>query len=77
MIIRRILDRVRLFLGGEIMNRILDAAEACFEVDPSPKNETWIENLVSHLEHTKEKKAHKITLEAHQKRNKTTQNETK
>ena len=52
-----------------IDQRILDAAEACFEVDPSPENWTWIENLVSHLVSHQIKKSTKkhtgVTLKTH------------
>ena len=29
--------------------RMMDAAEACFEADPSPKNDSWMEVFVSHF----------------------------
>ena len=59
-------------------NRLLDAAEACFEVDPSPKNEEWIaRNFVPHLYHTKAKKVPCTTQVPHQKCTKMYKNDQK
>ncbi len=65
-----------------VRENLLVAAEACFEMDPTPSHEAWIEKLSTEQRcniwcNTKLKNALGATLVQHKKHHKTQQNITK
>ena len=60
-----------------MISNLFDAAEACFESDPSPNIEKWTENLYNKLYNSRLKKVAGTTHVQHQKRDKRKQKEAK